>query len=52
MGGARAAMASHALVCSLCNWGESSVWSWGASIAQMYRVQMDHLPFWSVVTVL
>ena len=20
--------------------------SWGADVAQMYRVQMDHLPFW------
>lgn len=31
---------------SLCNWGESNVWEWGSDIAQMYRVQMDHLPFW------
>ena len=31
---------------SLCNWGEADVWTWGADIAQMYRIQMDHLPFW------
>lgn len=31
---------------SLCNWGLANVWEWGADIAQMYRVQMDHLPFW------
>lgn len=30
---------------SLCNWGEANVWEWGAEIAQMARVQMDHLPF-------
>ena len=32
---------------SLCNWGESSVWEWGSEVAQMFRIQMDHLPFWS-----
>ena len=32
---------------SLCNWGEQDVWDWGANISQMYRVQQDHLPFWS-----
>ena len=31
---------------SLCNWGLDSVWEWGADIAQIYRIQMDHLPFW------
>jgi alpha-galactosidase len=31
---------------SLCNWGEDNVWEWGSSLAQMYRIQMDHLPFW------
>ena len=31
---------------SLCNWGESEVWKWGGEIAQMFRIQMDHLPFW------
>ena len=31
---------------SLCNWGEDNVWSWGSELAQMYRIQMDHLPFW------
>ena len=32
---------------SLCNWGEQDVWDWGSNISQMYRVQQDHLPFWS-----
>ena len=31
---------------SMCNWGEAQVWEWGADVAQMYRIQMDHLPFW------
>ena len=31
---------------SPCNWGEDNVWSWGSELAQMYRIQMDHLPFW------
>jgi len=32
---------------SLCNWGEQNVWEWGGDIAQMFRIQRDHLPFWS-----
>ena len=35
---------------SLCNWGEDNVWEWGSSLAQMYRIQMDHLPFWKYGT--
>jgi len=31
---------------STCNWGDQNIWEWGGDIAQMYRVQMDHLPFW------
>lgn len=31
----------------LCQWGEDQVWDWAGEIAQMYRVQMDHLPFWN-----
>lgn len=32
---------------SLCEWGEDEVWTgWGASVGQMMRVQMDHLPLW------
>eukprot|EP00037_Helgoeca_nana_P037571 m.16613 g.16613 ORF g.16613 m.16613 type:complete len:404 (+) comp9060_c0_seq1:42-1253(+) len=31
---------------SLCNWGEQKVYEWGVDVAQMYRIQMDHLPFW------
>ena len=35
---------------SLCSWGEANVWEWGAGVAQMFRIQMDHLPFWSLPT--
>lgn len=31
---------------STCEWGEEEVWSWGGDVAQMFRVQADHLPFW------
>ena len=31
----------------MCQWGEDEVWNWAGEIAQMYRVQMDHLPFWN-----
>ena len=33
---------------SLCSWGEASVWEWGAGVAQMYRIAMDHLPFFNL----
>ena len=33
---------------SLCQWGDDEVWKWGSEIAQMYRISMDHLPFWSL----
>jgi len=29
-----------------CQWGEDNVTEWGGDIAQMYRIQMDHIPFW------
>ena len=32
---------------STCQWGEDSVWQWGGAIAQLYRINQDHLPFWS-----
>eukprot|EP00935_MAST-01C_sp_MAST-1C-sp1_P002671 g2671.t1 len=35
------------IVFSLCQWGQQEVWQWGAEVAQMYRIQMDHLPFWN-----
>lgn len=35
---------------SLCSWGEQSVLEWGADVAQMYRIQMDHLPFFNLPT--
>ena len=28
---------------SMCQWGNDEVWNWGGDIAQMYRIQMDHL---------
>lgn len=31
---------------SMCSWGGQSVWEWGAEVAQMYRIQQDHLPLW------
>jgi alpha-galactosidase len=35
------------IIFSTCQWGESQVWNWGPSIAQMFRINQDHLPFWS-----
>jgi alpha-galactosidase len=35
---------------SLCQWGDDEVWKWGAGVAQMFRVQMDHLPLWWLPT--
>jgi alpha-galactosidase len=37
----------HEMLFALCEWGEDSVWDWGPSISQMYRIQMDHLPFFN-----
>ena len=34
------------IVFSLCSWGLDSVWEWGPSVSQMFRIQTDHLPFW------
>lgn len=31
---------------SLCEWGNSDVEAWGGDVGQMFRIQMDHLPFW------
>jgi alpha-galactosidase len=35
---------------STCQWGEEAVWDWGASIAQAFRINQDHLPFWTFNT--
>jgi len=32
---------------SLCEWGEDQVYQWGGTVGQMFRIQMDHLPFYS-----
>ena len=29
---------------STCQWGEDAVWTWGASVAQSFRINQDHLP--------
>lgn len=34
------------IVFSLCSWGLESVWKWGPSVSQMFRIQTDHLPLW------
>jgi alpha-galactosidase len=31
---------------SLCEWGTSDVSEWGGEVGQMFRIQMDHIPFW------
>jgi len=38
--------AGHPLWFSLCEWGVSDVISWGGTVANMYRIQQDHLPLW------
>jgi len=30
---------------AMCQWGEDDVVNWGGDLAQMYRIQMDHIPF-------
>eukprot|EP01147_Barroeca_monosierra_P006997 gene6997-7629_t len=34
------------MVFSLCEWGNDYVENWGGKISQMWRIQMDHIPFW------
>jgi alpha-galactosidase len=41
----------HPMLFSLCEWGTKDptrgpVSAWGAEVGQMYRIQMDHIPFW------
>ena len=36
----------HEMIFAMCEWGDDSVWEWGGSISQMYRIAMDHLPFY------
>lgn len=35
------------MIFAMCQWGEDDVVNWGPSISQMYRIQMDHIPFWN-----
>jgi alpha-galactosidase len=37
----------HPMLFAMCQWGEDDVIQWGPAIAQMYRIQMDHIPFWN-----
>ena len=30
-----------------CQWGEDDVWTWGPNISQAFRINQDHLPFWT-----
>lgn len=32
---------------STCQWGEDNVVEWGGDVAQMFRIQMDHIPLWN-----
>lgn len=32
---------------AMCQWGNDEVWNWGGDVSQMYRIQMDHIPFWN-----
>jgi len=36
----------HEMIFAMCEWGNENVWEWGGSISQMYRIAMDHLPFY------
>lgn len=36
----------HPMLFSMCQWGEDNVSEWGGNIAQMFRIQMDHIPLW------
>lgn len=35
----------HPMLFAMCQWGNDNVWEWGGSISQMFRISMDHLPF-------
>jgi alpha-galactosidase len=37
----------HPMLFSMCQWGVDQVYNWAPAIAQMYRIQMDHIPFWN-----
>jgi alpha-galactosidase len=37
----------RSMMFAMCEWGEDEVWNWGGEISQMYRIQMDHLPFFN-----
>ena len=35
----------HPMLFAMCEWGRDEVWNWGPGVSQMYRISMDHLPF-------
>jgi alpha-galactosidase len=35
----------HPMLFAMCEWGNDQVWNWGPGVSQMYRISMDHLPF-------
>jgi alpha-galactosidase len=35
----------HPMLFAMCQWGNDNVVEWGGGISQMYRISMDHLPF-------
>jgi len=35
------------MVFAMCQWGVDNVSEWGGDISQMFRIQMDHIPFWN-----
>mmetsp|Transcript_3592 Transcript_3592/g.3549 ORF Transcript_3592/g.3549 Transcript_3592/m.3549 type:complete len:414 (+) Transcript_3592:69-1310(+) len=37
----------HPMIFATCQWGEDNVSEWGGDIAQMFRIQMDHIPLWN-----
>lgn len=39
----------HPMLFATCQWGEDNVSEWGGDIAQMFRIQMDHIPVWQVI---
>jgi len=43
---ASATAAGRAVAFASCQWGLDDVASWGPSVAQVYRINPDHLPFW------
>lgn len=37
----------HPMLFATCQWGEDNVVEWGGEVAQMFRIQMDHIPVYN-----